>query len=231
MACQSAWQIVPFDPLQPGLNTIVAQHKEDPPLIQSLAISDYFKDLSLSVAQVLPTKFMKHIKDSHDAKDKVSEIQTLTAAVLPIADKESLIEFLKKYISKIADSQGPLVVYLGDSNVLTKDLALATHLDISDLIVTTKKGILKELIELAQQVRCKLDNIDVISESIKSRLTSYEWVKSLTSRQREIKKCLEITEKSVLGDSEIARLQKLLRVDALQLKGNMGNVSKLLRID
>ena len=44
---------------------------------------------------------------------------------------------------------GPLVLYLGDSNVLKRDLALATHLDIKDLIIGMKKAVLKKSIELA----------------------------------------------------------------------------------
>ena len=66
------------------------------------AISEYFRDLSLHIAKVIPYLLMKHISSQSYSDDtRVKELHSLMSDVVHITDKKSLISFFSKYSQKI----------------------------------------------------------------------------------------------------------------------------------
>ena len=58
-----------------------------------------------------------------DAKKKFQKFNLCTDNILLIVDVDNLVSFLKVYITKMHNiTCGPLVLYLGDSNVLRETL-------------------------------------------------------------------------------------------------------------
>ena len=255
----------------------IIDHEGDSQLVKSIAISEYFRKLSLHIAKVIPCLLMKHISSQSYSDDtRVKELHSLMSDVVHIADKKSLISFFSKYSQKIisvinshfkevhslmsgavskVDTKNLLIAYcsknshkiaslmkslplyehykelaeyLVKENGLHKDLPSATHLDVNDLVIALKKGVLTECAEVAQKLRNELAMEDEFTSSLKTQLTRYEWVCKLTSMQEDIAQYIKIGEDRSLYDSEKADLACLIGMNSL-LDKNIEATLKLLK--
>ena len=225
----SVWCFEEVDSFDPCLDSIIAQHNKCSPLVKSIAITAYFKGLSQCVGRVLPN-IIEMLIESNNAETRVSLIKNFMQVVLYVADKETLIEFFQKHISKIPNlirHHEALVVYLSDAKTFEKHLALATYLDIKDLVIAVKKGVHCRLVQLAQKFKSELTEMNTFHLLVKAQLNKYEWVCTLTSMQRKIVQYLETGQKRQLNDDEIVDLEILLGIDTL-LPTNQNEVLDLL---
>ena len=210
----------------------VAQYGDTKRLQRSLAITTYFKDLSLQMSQTIPDKLVHYLVLS-DAAARVQGIQTMMTEVLHMTDKTSMVTFLHKYIPKIpnADEQcDEMITFLGDTNALLADLDRATHLDINDMVNAIKKGVLTQLFDLVQRSQSDVLDADDVSRHIKKQLTSYEWISRLTDIQEKLHQLLKIRQKRPLTPPEEADLNQLIGIDlSLEAQPSTDDVLALMR--
>ena len=216
-----------LDTFKPGTLEKLAKQC-DSSLAKSVAVSEYFKSLSLSIAQVIPGLLIKHISSMSSEEARVKELHSLMSDTVCIIDAESLLSFFKKYFEKIisvinslrsklsqqySQQYKSLVQYIVKD--LCKDLSQATHLDVNDLVITFKKRVLTECAELARIIKNELTLENEFINSLKAKLRRYEWVCKLTFVQNDIAKYLRISEERSLSDSEKHSLAQLIGIDCL----------------
>ena len=215
----------------------ITDHEGDSQLVKSIAISEYFRKLSLLIAKVIPHLLVKHVSTESCSDDtRVKELHSLMSDVVRIAGKGSLLSFFSKYSQKIISvinyslpsyqHYKELAEYL--DNGLCKDLPSATHLDVNDLVIAFKKGVLTECAELAQELQNELTMEDEFTKFLKTRLTRYEWVCKLTSMQENISQYLKIGKERSLNKSEKVGLAGLIGMNSLSDE-NIEAALKLLK--
>lgn len=207
----------------------IAENKGDSQLVRSIAISEYFRELSLYIARVIPGLLVKHVSSQSSNDTRVKELHCLMSdvvcieATMSLEDTKSLPLFFRKYSQKIISvinslpsdfyHYKELAEYLDKG--LCKDLSFATHLDVNDLIIALKKGVLAELAELALKFHNKFAKEDDFTIFLKTQLSRYEWVCKLTSMQKDIAQYLKIGKKRSLNESEKSGLAHLFGIDSL----------------
>lgn len=129
-----------------------AESKSASSLLTSITYTEYFKKLSALTARVIPGLFIRHISSQCSTDDaRVKELHSIMSDVICITNAESLLSFFSKYSSKVitvinllpsdhSQHHKELAEYLGQH--LHEDLRFATHLDVNDLVIALKKGIL-----------------------------------------------------------------------------------------
>ena len=184
-------------------------------LQHSEAVTAFFKDLSLQMAQTLPDKLVHHLLLSNETA-RVPGIQAMMDVILHMTDKADMLAFLNTYIPKMSPAdqqQDELIAYLGDTKAFQADLDRATHLDIKDLVNSIKKGVLQRLYELAQRSQSDVLDMDDNVRSIKRKLISYKWIRQLTNVQALMRQLQEIRQERSLTLHEIAYLNQLIGLD------------------
>ena len=225
-----------LDMFKPGILATMADHKGGPPLAKSIAISEYFKRLSLSIAQVIPSLLVKHVSSQSSDEERVKELHSLMSDVICIIDAESLLSFFKKYFQNIMSAVKSLPSVLSQkykalaeytAKELSSDLSLATHLDVNDLVIIFKKRVLTECAKLAQISKNELALENEFINFLKTKLSGYEWVCKLTLMQNDISEYLRIGQERSLNDSEKVSLAQLMGIHSLS-DNNVKAALKLL---
>ena len=213
------------------LDTVLAQCGGANSLQQSVAITAFFKDLSLRMAWTLPNK-LGHYLDLPDTAARVARIQTVMTVILDMTDKVDMVDFLHTYIPKLSPAtkqHSALINYLGDAKALQADLERATHLDIKDMMSAIKKGVLKRLYELVQRSQSEALDVDDSCRPIKEKLTSYEWICQLTHVQEKVSQLLKIGE-GRLTPPELVELNRFIGADqSSEAHTSIDDVLALLR--
>ena len=187
----------------------------DEDLQRSIAISEFFKKLSLQITYHLPDKLVQHLR-LYDTDARVPEIQKMMDDVLHITSKASMGKFLQTYIPKISDANkhnDELVTYLSDTNAFRVNLERATHLDIKDMVNALKKGVLKQLFELVLQSKSDVLDIDDSCHSVRKKLTSYDWICRLSCIQNETQKLLQLKEAGKIQERVISTFLAEVGID------------------
>ena len=212
-----------LDTFKPGRLAALADDKCDTPLARSVAISNYFQNLSLTIVQVIPDLLVKHISSKICAEEAhIKELYSLISDAICIIDSEGFLLFFQKYFQNIisvidslqlSQKYKSLVTYIVTE--LRKDLSLATHLDVKNMVVTFKKEVLKGFSEVAQMLNNELAVENEFLKSLKTKLCRYEWVCKLTLMQNDIDEYIRIGKERSLNCSERGNLAKLIGIDNL----------------
>ena len=185
---------------------------QDGDLQRSIAISEFFKNLSLQIEYYLPDKLVHYLRLS-DTVTRVPGIQKMMDDVLHITSKASMGIFLQTYIPKISyanKQNNELVTYLSDTNAFHVNLERATHLDIKDMVNALKKGVLKQLFELVSQSKSDVLDID---DFVRKKLTSYDWICQLSRIQSETQKLLQLKEAGKIQERVISTFLTEVGID------------------
>ena len=216
------------DFFETSLANIAAGQENDSQLVKSIATTEYFRKLSVYIAQVVPDLLGKYVLSDTQNDTRIQKLLSLMSDVEDVEDSESILSFFSKYHlflksaitlpdSNVTSSTRALIDYL--EKQLSQDLILATHLDVSDLANALKKGTLTKLSQLAQKIHGDLLHMKQLDHGftaiVQAKVSKYEWVCKLMSKQDDIAKYLKIGKERALDDSERSSLARLIGMDSL----------------
>ena len=207
------FKILPNSDMQTGSN-----------LLTSISNTKHFQNLSLHVNRVIPKLLLSHVSINSDSNEDCSkELHAIFSNTIKINGVNTLIPFIKKYSEVITSAvklspniskyDAELAEYI--CNVFPHDISYATHLDVNDIVVALKKGILSKLAGVAKQILTTDIPEDNFTSLLKNNFTKYGWVKNLTSMQTGIIRFLHCVEKGSLSESQRMEFAHMLGLQSL----------------
>ena len=161
-------------------------------LLISISNTEHFRNLSVHVARVIPNLLLSCESSITNSKEGYAkEIHAIFSDTVIINDASNLLSFIKKYSSVITSavkasssfSQYEVNVAEYICHDFPHDVSYATHLDVTDIVLALKKGVLSKLVGVAQLMLTPEVQEDEFTKFLKVHFTKYEWVKNLTSIQ------------------------------------------------
>ena len=191
-------------------------------LLTSMSNTNRFKNLSIHVVRVIPKLLLSHISVITN-NDCSKELHAILSDTITITGVDTLLSFIKKYSGVITSAvkiSSSISQYDADvaeytCNIFPDEISYATHLDVNDIVVALKKGVLSKLAGVAKQMLTTETQEDDFTSLLKNHFTNYEWVKDLSLKQTGIVRFLHCVEEGFVSESQRMEFAHMLKLQSL----------------